>query len=1267
MKSMKRILFLFLVVCLTLNASDTSLAAIPDLRPFRKTAYPLPDTQPQALPPNVLFLLDVGSPMTFTANGIMPLATVGDQAERVEGFRQATYGSGGRPIWRMNTAGTVSTEQTATNYYRFGRDIETKNNIIGNLNSYYSPYDLTVAKQQELGYTAPYQPYRPYFLTFKALAWANSDTLPSGYVANDLVPNDSRMYQMKLVLWRLLSEENQELLSRIKVGMATSYQEYNYGADYNADFYKVSPWGVQSGVLASFIHGTGPSWSTGVNPVNPLNDTGYQNSSYAYTGVDRDYYDPPLNLTSTQISQRWHQVNRGILKLPFDFLYAMQPNGNYAPTSHRAGFREYIDGIEETNNAGTSPTNQELFADGKTPLSMSIYGRDNIPASGDKPERVGHLVGEDTKSNNIIQYPASADLKLSYGNTYLQLNRKKLSTESDELWAGQAAGSVIDFFSPHPSKLEFNDNTAGFFPVLGSCHFNWLVVFTAANDSEGITADEAVRRLFNNTLTMRGREKVGGKWEEKNFAMDIGVRTLVVGFVNPDPSDDSTKSLRETLTLMAQAGDPILKNGVFTTNPEAKPYFANDVPSLIASLKSILARIYSDRFASSAVTITPTPTQTGAGVLYSPAYKIQVFDQWEGWFTKKSIDQTVEPSVTTDIWEFNQILKDQTARKIFTSSKAGDRTNKTAININNITLADFANLAGIPQGKVESFKTWLLKYNGRSFLGDMEHSGFQPVGIPYPYTGIPSRDVTVYLQTNRGVLHAINDATGQERWAFIPPNIFEGRLRHLKFENGTTWHEGDGIKTINSFPHSILDGNVITRDVRDAAGKYHTVLIGNLGWGGNGFYALDVTKTETTPNFLWAVENARYEGGFKQVHAWGEGAASANKNYRNLGLTIVSTSVVSVDLQLGDHRDLGLLPGGLGYKLGDGGDSQGKSLYVLDPLTGDIERELGASDFIDKSEAPNPSRSLGMLVAPLTYVKDKTGTTRFFYTADSNGNVLYCNTDQALSNWKLTSVFQLLDDSNRPVMISKSLMVGKKANGDRFIFGGTAGLSVPDFSNTRKLENPVNYIFTLALAKASGDVVTKDLTTLAYVDDGISPPNPKGVSSADFVPANQKAPDYKGWILELRGPTAETEVEYVTTAPYLYSGVVYVSTFVPKIQPTGDVDKSICPDIGTGKLYAFDPETGTSMWPSGTQAVVMKDVKIAGITAFGDKLHFSFKTFKEDALKTAKTDNAQDLASLKIDSLTNTGVMDKLNDTPPPDLPLVTPEIPYLEYWREIY
>jgi hypothetical protein len=46
-----------------------------ELRGFLKSDYPLTDAVITGVEPNVFFLLDVGSPMTFSPKGIMPLKT----------------------------------------------------------------------------------------------------------------------------------------------------------------------------------------------------------------------------------------------------------------------------------------------------------------------------------------------------------------------------------------------------------------------------------------------------------------------------------------------------------------------------------------------------------------------------------------------------------------------------------------------------------------------------------------------------------------------------------------------------------------------------------------------------------------------------------------------------------------------------------------------------------------------------------------------------------------------------------------------------------------------------------------------------------------------------------------------------------------------------------------------------------------------------------------------------------------------------------------
>ena len=44
-----------------------------------------------------------------------------------------------------------------------------------------------------------------------------------------------------------------------------------------------------------------------------------------------------------------------------------------------------------------------------------------------------------------------------------------------------------------------------------------------------------------------------------------------------------------------------------------------------------------------------------------------------------------------------------------------------------------------------------------------------------------NREKLVYVQANDGMLHAFKADTGEEKWAFIPPNVLaEGRMAGMK-------------------------------------------------------------------------------------------------------------------------------------------------------------------------------------------------------------------------------------------------------------------------------------------------------------------------------------------------------------------------------------------------------------------------------------------------------------------------------------------------------
>jgi hypothetical protein len=1250
-------------------------------RPIKKDAYPVEDAVLTGVHPNVLFLLDTGSSMTFTPSGIMPDTGDGRSVATRKALVDAgaTYGAGARPF----TAG--GTEKGADSWdSRYGRDVYQRNNIIGNPDCYYTPF-----------------PNRPYFLTFRNPAWANwngtgaypanfpgdlKPYMPGGAregnpvpanLTHHLIPNDSRMYQMKLALWRILGQENAETFSAMRVAMATSYKEETYPSTLYADFYfnpdRNGSWPVR-----------GPNW-LGIG----TNDAG--NSAYA--GIWRDYYG------AGDTSQKWAQVNRAVLTAPFDYIYKQKIAGDgslsYIATDNLARIHEFLDGIEAGNSSNF--TNRELYADGKTPLATSIYSR--------------HIMAgrTDTANQPVVRYASqiagngygAGRIKFGSYNMHIELSNFPVSEDlrpnSGTIRAGQALGSVIDFFSPPSGNLAYDSapnstrtsNTLGYFPILGSCQSNWLVVFTAANDStRGYTAAQAATRLFDDSRThMRGRYWNGTQWVEQTFTMDSGIRTLVVGMVDPDTNDPLVVDLRDSLNELARAGDPILSNGVYVPNPHAQAYFATDVPQLMASLNSILTRISARKFSSGAPVVMPLETDdTNRKVLFSSSYRINTMDQWDAWFSRYVMSGDFDAS---EAWEFNNgaLVPGHAARSIYTPLCPKGDTNTTSTLLQAIAPSDMTALTGVPAERVTDFRTWLRDYNGLQILGDMENSGMQYVGSPdvRPLLDdalVGPRDPVVYLQTNRGVLHAVNYENGSERWAFFPPNIFQTRLRALKFSRDGSWHGGDGVNTVRSVAHNLLDGPLTFRDVAvNAAGTdYRTILIGNMGWGGNGLYAMDVTTPGAAPQFLWAVENDRYDGGpSREVGLWGKSAAKGLNTapYAQLGLTIAPTVLLSADVSATDRRDVAVLPGGMGYNLGS--DDQGKALYVIDPSDGDVLRA-----FTNTSGFVGPKGSaLGMGVAPITTTTESAaflpaagseGKTAFF-TADSEGNVLYCNTAPELASWQLRSVFQLKSAAGAPVAIPKAISVGKNAKSNIWLFGGSAPLDAPDKDSEGKqrgILNPQNCIFAFNWTKTSFDpeltTETPGMERLKYAKDNspLMPPYGEDLVSGD----NSFDPDViKGWYLPLRPAQSMgamgTMPEYVTTSPYLYYGTLYVTTFVPRVRMPNEYD--ICPDLGHAKIYALNPETGEGQWDDGrggkgVQAIIIKDVKITGMTAMGGRMYVGVKILKSTALDDLPSQVSASRFIFPDRTMWSFGALNYSGER----APSLSTDAPYIQYWKDI-
>ncbi|GHU14235.1 hypothetical protein FACS189441_3400 [Betaproteobacteria bacterium] len=103
-----------------------------------------------------------------------------------------------------------------------------------------------------------------------------------------------------------------------------------------------------------------------------------------------------------------------------------------------------------------------------------------------------------------------------------------------------------------------------------------------------------------------------------------------------------------------------------------------------------------------------------------------------------------------------------------------------------------------------------------------------------------SRQEMLYVAANDGMLHALNAKGtngGKEHWAYVPSFLYNGPSAPPSPQN-------DGLLALSKKDythHYYVDATPVAADVDFGSSNWHTILVGGLGKGGKGFYALDVT------------------------------------------------------------------------------------------------------------------------------------------------------------------------------------------------------------------------------------------------------------------------------------------------------------------------------------------------------------------------------------------------------------------------------------------
>ncbi len=431
----------------------------------------------------------------------------------------------------------------------------------------------------------------------------------------------------------------------------------------------------------------------------------------------------------------------------------------------------------------------------------------------------------------------------------------------------------------------------------------------------------------------------------------------------------------------------------------------------------------------------------------------------------------------------------------------GDRSNE------NISATQAASEPGLPANSAGTLRE---RY---SILGDIIHSTPRYVGAPdanYVFNNYASfkssnsgRAGRVYVGANDGMLHGFDAANGQEVFAYVPSMVI-GNLRKLSALNYRHTYFVDG---------ELAAGDAYAAFPACGGGScWRTVLVGGLGAGGQGFYALDITDPVTTSDTESAVRaNILWEVG-----------APSNSPDPKLGYTFSRPTIAR--LKTGQWVAIA----------GNGYDSTtGKAvLYLIDIATGNVV------DVQPSPQATPAATDKNGLSSPTVIDSDFDGDADFVYAGDLNGDMWRFDLTGVGNPVTAAAVgaYKLYDGSPaQPITAAPD--VSTHPDGGFLVFFGTGrAFSTADLANSTA--QAIYGIHDQGTALSSPTLVTQTLTFGSY--GGVTPSlsirtstsNPVNYASADgwkvALPAGERLLGH----LQVRGDRVQLMSTNITITPY---------------------------------------------------------------------------------------------------------------------------------------
>ncbi|MEO8739803.1 MAG: PilC/PilY family type IV pilus protein [Casimicrobiaceae bacterium] len=315
-----------------------------------------------------------------------------------------------------------------------------------------------------------------------------------------------------------------------------------------------------------------------------------------------------------------------------------------------------------------------------------------------------------------------------------------------------------------------------------------------------------------------------------------------------------------------------------------------------------------------------------------------------------------------------------------------------------------------------------------SALGDFADSGAIYVGPPTaPYrdsddpgygafkSTYSGRAARIYAGANDGMLHAFDDTTGNETWAYIPSVLYRGGLAggDVNAGLGALAYQDGALPPFKH--HYYVDGTVRVLDVNFAAEtaglNWRSILVGGLGKGGAAYYAVDVTDPSAITTEAAAAARVLWE--FKPAdigYSYGRPVIAKTRAFNGTWLVVLTTGYNN--------------PSGVG------------KLYFVRASDGQLMKTLSTG-------VGSPGSPSG-LAHPSGFTKDyHNQLAEQFYAGDLIGNLWRFDvSDPDPNNWTVGQLGSMVDAGGtpQPVTTPPQIEVDISNGVDRWVFVGTGKL-----------------------------------------------------------------------------------------------------------------------------------------------------------------------------------------------------------------------------------